>query len=43
VALATVVPMLFKRILGNALPEPRSELRIYRDRLLFDADQHHAA
>jgi glycerol-3-phosphate acyltransferase PlsY len=43
VALATVAPMLFKRILGNALPEPRSELRIYRDRLLFDADQHHAA
>lgn len=43
VALAVVAPMLIKRVLGNALPVPRSELRIYRDRLLFDADQHHAA
>jgi hypothetical protein len=39
-ALAVVVPMLIKRLLGNALPAPRSGLRIYRDRLLFDADHH---
>ena len=41
-ALAVVVPMLLKRLLGNALPEPGRGLRIYRDRLLYDADGHGA-
>jgi glycerol-3-phosphate acyltransferase PlsY len=42
-ALAVVVPMLLKRLVGNSRPERGSGLRIYRDRLLYDADQHHAA
>jgi glycerol-3-phosphate acyltransferase PlsY len=41
-ALAVVVPMLLKRLLGNARPEPGGGLRIYRDRLLFDAERHGA-
>lgn len=41
-ALAVVVPMLLKRLLGNNLPQPGGGLRVYRARLLFDADQHHA-
>jgi acyl phosphate:glycerol-3-phosphate acyltransferase len=41
--LAVVLPMLLKRLLGNARPEPGGGLRIYRHRLLYDADQHGAA
>jgi glycerol-3-phosphate acyltransferase PlsY len=42
-ALAVVLPMLIKRLLGNNRRDPASDLRIYRHRLLYDADQHGAA
>jgi glycerol-3-phosphate acyltransferase PlsY len=41
-ALALVVPMVIKRLLGNSAPDRRSGAHIYRHRLLFDADRHHA-
>ncbi|MGH3674509.1 MAG: glycerol-3-phosphate acyltransferase [Mycobacterium sp.] len=41
--LAVVLPMLLKRLLGNTRHDPAGDLRIYRDRLLYDADQHGAA
>jgi acyl-phosphate glycerol 3-phosphate acyltransferase len=39
-AVAVVVPMLLKRLMGNARPEPAGGVRIYWTRLLYDADQH---
>jgi glycerol-3-phosphate acyltransferase PlsY len=41
--LAVVLPMLIKRLLGNTRRDPAADLRIYRDRLLYDADRHGAA
>jgi acyl phosphate:glycerol-3-phosphate acyltransferase len=41
--LAVAVPMLLKRLVGNARPEPGRGLRTYCARLFFDADQHGAA
>jgi acyl phosphate:glycerol-3-phosphate acyltransferase len=42
-ALALVVPMVLKRLMGNARPQPGGGLRTYWARLLYDADQHGAA
>ncbi len=39
--LAAVLPMLVKRLAGNAAAG--GDLRVYRHRLLYDADQHRAA
>ncbi|HZU72446.1 MAG TPA: glycerol-3-phosphate acyltransferase [Acidimicrobiales bacterium] len=37
--LAMVVPMLAKRLLGNAPPKPDAPARVYMARLLFDRDE----
>jgi glycerol-3-phosphate acyltransferase PlsY len=39
-ALAVVLPMLVKRVTGNALSEFAAEPHVYVNRLLYDADQH---
>lgn len=41
-ALALVLPMVLKRLMGNAVPDPGGGLRTYGARLLYDADQHGA-
>jgi glycerol-3-phosphate acyltransferase PlsY len=41
--LAIVIPMLLKRLLGNACAPDGGRLKLYRNRLLYDADQHKAS
>lgn len=42
-ALAVVLPMWLKRLMGNVRPAPGAGLDTYRARLLFDADRHGTA
>lgn len=41
--LAVVVPMVLKRLRGNARPQPGGGLRTYWARLLYDSDQYGSA